>query len=75
MKKYSSLIQQYKKQDSMHELLDEKNAPLQSANCIDDDCDFDLGNVFNCSAAGCDCSAAMCEECGSANCLDCENRY
>ena len=75
MKKYSSLIQQYKKQDSMHELLDEKNAPLQSANCIDDDCDCDLGNVFNCSAAGCDCSAAMCEECGSANCLDCENRY
>ena len=72
MKKYSTLIKQYKTQDNK-ELINDKNDALQEAYCFDDDDCFDLGALCDCSAASCDCSAAMFDGCRSADCLDCDH--
>ena len=77
MKDYRSLIQQYKEQDSRKELTEENNDTLHEAHCFDDDdCfNFDMGQICNCTAAGCDGSAALCEGLGDRDCLDCNDKY
>ena len=75
MKKYSLLIQQYKTQDSKKELFDEQNESLQEAHCFDDDDCFDLGTVCDCTSASCAGTSAICDGCGSADCLDCNDKY
>ncbi len=71
MKKYSSLIEQYKTQDKKQDLIDEKNGSLQEAHCFDDDDCFDMGTLCTCTSAGCDGSIAACDTCRSDECFDC----
>ena len=74
MKKYSSLIEQYKTQDEKRNLLDEQNDSLQSANCLDDeDCGF--GTALDCTSDTCNFSQGACEGLGSSDCLDCNDKY
>ena len=68
MKKYSSLIQQYKTQDLKKALSDNKNNSLQHANCFDDNDDcFDLGTLCDCTSAGCAFTGGCCD--GLNECL------
>ena len=77
MKKYSLLIQQYRRQDMKNVHSDELNESLQEANCcsIDCDCCDGLDDFYDniCSCCSCDCyDCSCCESCEDCELCSCE---